>query len=189
MDLKRKLEKEGAFEFGSLSNNVILVGHSMGDFVARATVVYPNLIKSSVKIVLTLSTPHQYVLFFSFSCCPLLVLLFSLSFIDLQSSRRSSSKAVGDLPPSRRSSLSASPFSLSDQIMDKNLTTIVDCETSLKMKKPKFRAQQESYNLIQGDTSSEVYEEGPSTRRTSDDDLYMAVIRDIIAQDIITLRR
>nr|KAJ0213570.1 hypothetical protein LSAT_V11C400227530 [Lactuca sativa] len=51
------------------------------------------------------------------------------------------------------------------------------------------RAQQESYNLIRGDTSSEFYEEGPSTRRTSDNDLYMAAIRDIIAQDINTLRR
>nr|KAJ0191806.1 hypothetical protein LSAT_V11C800398660 [Lactuca sativa] len=51
------------------------------------------------------------------------------------------------------------------------------------------KAQQESYNPIRGDTSSEVYKEGPSTRRTSDDDLYMATIRDIIAQDINTLRR
>ncbi|CAI9275351.1 unnamed protein product [Lactuca saligna] len=34
--------------------------------------------------------------------------------------------------------LCKSPFSLSDQIMDKNLTTVVDCETTLKMKKPKF---------------------------------------------------
>ncbi|CAI9277715.1 unnamed protein product [Lactuca saligna] len=51
------------------------------------------------------------------------------------------------------------------------------------------RAQQESYNPIRSDTSSEVYEEGPSTRRTSGDDLYMAAIRDIIAQDINILRR
>ena len=51
------------------------------------------------------------------------------------------------------------------------------------------RAQQESYNLVRGDTGSDVYEEGPSTRHTSDDDLYMAAIWDIIAQDIITLRR
>ncbi|CAI9269664.1 unnamed protein product [Lactuca saligna] len=51
------------------------------------------------------------------------------------------------------------------------------------------RAQQESYNPVRGDTDSDVYEEGPSTRRTSDGDLYMAAIRDIIAQDIITLRR
>ncbi|CAH1427610.1 unnamed protein product [Lactuca virosa] len=49
------------------------------------------------------------------------------------------------------------------------------------------RAQQESYNHIRGGTSSEVYEECPSTRRMSDDDSYMAAIRDIIAQDIITL--
>ena len=51
------------------------------------------------------------------------------------------------------------------------------------------RAQQESYNPVRGDTGSDVYEEGPSTRRTSNDDLYMAARRDIIAQDIITLRR
>nr|KAJ0207449.1 hypothetical protein LSAT_V11C500265540 [Lactuca sativa] len=50
------------------------------------------------------------------------------------------------------------------------------------------KAQQESYNPIRGDTSSEVYEEGPNTRRTSDADLYMTAVRDIIAQDIITLR-
>ncbi|CAI9285498.1 unnamed protein product [Lactuca saligna] len=35
------------------------------------------------------------------------------------------------------------------------------------------RAQQESYNLIRSDTSSEVYEEGPSTRHTRGDDLYI----------------
>nr|KAJ0197218.1 hypothetical protein LSAT_V11C700380120 [Lactuca sativa] len=51
------------------------------------------------------------------------------------------------------------------------------------------RAHQESYNPVRGDTGSVVYEEGTSTRRTSDDDLYMAAIRDIIAQDIITLRK
>ena len=51
------------------------------------------------------------------------------------------------------------------------------------------RAQQESYNPVRGDTGSDVYKEGPSTCRTSDDDLYMAAIRDIIAQDIITLQR
>nr|KAJ0222837.1 hypothetical protein LSAT_V11C200058550 [Lactuca sativa] len=51
------------------------------------------------------------------------------------------------------------------------------------------RAQEESYNPTRDDSNSEVYEEGPSTRRTSDDDLYMAATRDIIAKDIITLRR
>ncbi|KAI3744360.1 hypothetical protein L1987_57439 [Smallanthus sonchifolius] len=50
------------------------------------------------------------------------------------------------------------------------------------------RAQQESYNPTQGGTSNEVHEEGPSTRRTNNDDLYMAAIRDIIAQDIMELR-
>ncbi|KAL4589214.1 hypothetical protein LXL04_002119 [Taraxacum kok-saghyz] len=52
-------EKEGATESGSLPNNVILVGHSMGGFVARAAVVNPNLRKSAVETVVTLSTPHQ----------------------------------------------------------------------------------------------------------------------------------
>ncbi|CAH1425377.1 unnamed protein product [Lactuca virosa] len=37
-----------------------------------------------------------------------------------------------------------------------------------------FNRAQESYNPVRGGTSSEVYEEGPSTRRTSDDDSYMA---------------
>lgn len=51
--------KEGAVESGSLPNSVILVGHSMGGFVARAAVVHPNLRKSAIETVLTLSTPHQ----------------------------------------------------------------------------------------------------------------------------------
>nr|KAJ0197013.1 hypothetical protein LSAT_V11C700376320 [Lactuca sativa] len=50
-----------------------------------------------------------------------------------------------------------------------------------------IRKVEKSYNLIQGGTSSEAYEEGPSTRHTSDDDSYMTTIRDIIAQYIITL--
>nr|GEW49285.1 putative GPI inositol-deacylase PGAP1-like, alpha/beta hydrolase fold protein [Tanacetum cinerariifolium] len=52
-------EKEGAAESGSLPNTVILVGHSMGGFVARAAVVHPDLRKSAVETVITLSTPHQ----------------------------------------------------------------------------------------------------------------------------------
>nr|XP_043613112.1 uncharacterized protein LOC122585082 [Erigeron canadensis] len=52
-------EKEGAVESGSLPNTVMLVGHSMGGFVARAAVVHPALRKSAVETVLTLSTPHQ----------------------------------------------------------------------------------------------------------------------------------
>lgn len=51
--------KDGAVESTNLPNNVILVGHSMGGFVARAAVVHPNLRKSAVETVLTLSTPHQ----------------------------------------------------------------------------------------------------------------------------------
>ncbi|XP_071697874.1 uncharacterized protein [Rutidosis leptorrhynchoides] len=52
--------KEGADESSNLPNSVILVGHSMGGFVARAAVVHPNLRKSAVETVVTLSTPHQY---------------------------------------------------------------------------------------------------------------------------------
>lgn len=42
-----------------LPTSVILVGHSMGGFVARAAVVHPLLRKGSVETVLTLSSPHQ----------------------------------------------------------------------------------------------------------------------------------
>ncbi|KAI3773729.1 hypothetical protein L1987_48259 [Smallanthus sonchifolius] len=51
------------------------------------------------------------------------------------------------------------------------------------------RAQQESYNPTEGDTSNEVQEEVPATRRTNNEDMHMAAIRDIIAQDIMELRR
>ncbi|KAL9157438.1 hypothetical protein ABFS82_08G005700 [Erythranthe guttata] len=52
--------KEGASVSGSLPKSVILVGHSMGGFVARAAVVHPHLRKFAVETILTLSTPHQY---------------------------------------------------------------------------------------------------------------------------------
>ena len=55
--------REGAAVSGSLPKSVILVGHSMGGFVARAAVIHPRLRKSAVETVLTLSTPHQYVYF------------------------------------------------------------------------------------------------------------------------------
>ncbi|CAK8541188.1 unnamed protein product [Lathyrus sativus] len=51
--------KEGAANSGSLPKSVILVGHSMGGFVARAAVIHPHLRKSVVQTVLTLSAPHQ----------------------------------------------------------------------------------------------------------------------------------
>ncbi|GFP84961.1 GPI inositol-deacylase [Phtheirospermum japonicum] len=51
--------KEGSSVSGSLPKSVILVGHSMGGFIARAAVVHPHLRKSAVETVLTLSTPHQ----------------------------------------------------------------------------------------------------------------------------------
>ncbi|XP_042061957.1 uncharacterized protein LOC121805967 isoform X1 [Salvia splendens] len=44
---------------GGLPKSVILVGHSMGGFVARAAVVHPHLRKFAVETILTLSTPHQ----------------------------------------------------------------------------------------------------------------------------------
>ncbi|KAI3973865.1 hypothetical protein MKX01_030441 [Papaver californicum] len=51
--------KEGAETTGSLPRSVILVGHSMGGFVARAATVHPHLRKGTVQTVLTLSSPHQ----------------------------------------------------------------------------------------------------------------------------------
>ncbi|XP_061336621.1 GPI inositol-deacylase isoform X1 [Gastrolobium bilobum] len=51
--------REGVAVSGSLPKSVILVGHSMGGFVARAAVIHPRLRKSAVETVLTLSTPHQ----------------------------------------------------------------------------------------------------------------------------------
>lgn len=52
-------EREGTLASGILPKSVILVGHSMGGFVARAAVVHPQLRKSAVETVLTLSSPHQ----------------------------------------------------------------------------------------------------------------------------------
>ncbi|KAM7463693.1 hypothetical protein LguiA_031814 [Lonicera macranthoides] len=51
--------REGAAGSGNLPKSVILVGHSMGGFVARAAIVHPHLRKSTVETVLTLSAPHQ----------------------------------------------------------------------------------------------------------------------------------
>ncbi|KAJ9153524.1 hypothetical protein P3X46_026952 [Hevea brasiliensis] len=52
-------EREGAVISGSLPKSVILVGHSMGGFVARAAIIHPHLRKLAVETILTLSTPHQ----------------------------------------------------------------------------------------------------------------------------------
>ncbi|KAF4385810.1 hypothetical protein F8388_010366, partial [Cannabis sativa] len=52
-------KKEGAAVSGSLPKSVILVGHSMGGFVARAAIIHPRLRRSAVLTVLTLSSPHQ----------------------------------------------------------------------------------------------------------------------------------
>lgn len=51
--------KEGAAVSGSLPKSVVLVGHSMGGFVARAAIIHPDLRKSAVETILTLSSPHQ----------------------------------------------------------------------------------------------------------------------------------
>ena len=60
-------KREGALVSRSFPKSVILVGHSMGGFVARTTLVHPQLRKSVVETVLTLSSPHQWV----FCCTPL----------------------------------------------------------------------------------------------------------------------
>ncbi|ESQ32740.1 hypothetical protein EUTSA_v10003555mg [Eutrema salsugineum] len=52
-------EREGAAASSNLPRNVILVGHSMGGFVARAAAVHPRLRKLAVQTILTLSSPHQ----------------------------------------------------------------------------------------------------------------------------------
>jgi len=51
--------KEGAALSGNLPRSVILVGHSMGGFVARAAVVHQHLRRSAVETIVTLATPHQ----------------------------------------------------------------------------------------------------------------------------------
>ncbi|EPS65818.1 hypothetical protein M569_08958, partial [Genlisea aurea] len=50
--------RAGASVAVSQPKSVILVGHSMGGFVARAAVVHPNLRKFAVETIVTLSTPH-----------------------------------------------------------------------------------------------------------------------------------
>lgn len=52
-------ERDGAAASGSLPKSVILVGHSMGGFVARAAIIHHRLRRSAVETVLTLSSPHQ----------------------------------------------------------------------------------------------------------------------------------
>ncbi|KAD4180047.1 hypothetical protein E3N88_28638 [Mikania micrantha] len=46
-------------------------------------------------------------------------------------------------------------------------------------------AEEESYNPTEIGSSNEVHDEGPTTHRTNINDLYMAAVRDIIAQEII----
>ncbi|KAG6557641.1 hypothetical protein Mapa_000922 [Marchantia paleacea] len=52
----RSLQTKDTGEF--LPKSVILVGHSMGGFVARAAVVHPQLRKGAVETIVTLSSPH-----------------------------------------------------------------------------------------------------------------------------------
>nr|CAD1839345.1 unnamed protein product [Ananas comosus var. bracteatus] len=51
--------KDGVETSVSLPTSVILVGHSMGGFVARAAIAHPHLRKSAVETIITLSSPHQ----------------------------------------------------------------------------------------------------------------------------------
>lgn len=51
--------KDGVEVSENLPTSVILVGHSMGGFVARAALVHPHLQNSAVETIVTLSSPHQ----------------------------------------------------------------------------------------------------------------------------------
>ncbi|KAK9716519.1 hypothetical protein RND81_06G239000 [Saponaria officinalis] len=51
--------KDGAAVSGKLPKSVIIVGHSMGGFVARAAILQPNLRQSAIETIVTLSSPHQ----------------------------------------------------------------------------------------------------------------------------------
>uniref|UniRef100_A0A0D6QW97 GPI inositol-deacylase n=1 Tax=Araucaria cunninghamii TaxID=56994 RepID=A0A0D6QW97_ARACU len=55
-DARLKESKENS---GTLPKSVILVGHSMGGFVARAAVVHPHLRNGVVETIITLSSPHR----------------------------------------------------------------------------------------------------------------------------------
>ncbi|KAE8718479.1 hypothetical protein F3Y22_tig00110013pilonHSYRG00322 [Hibiscus syriacus] len=55
-------ESDGAATAGRLPKNVILVGHSMGGFVARAATIHHHLRKSAVKTIVTLSSPTSHLL-------------------------------------------------------------------------------------------------------------------------------
>ena len=50
-------------------------------------------------------------------------------------------------------------------------------------------AEQESYNPRRGGNSSEEHDERIRTQRTNNDDMYMAAVRDMIAQDIMESSR
>ncbi|KAL3677735.1 hypothetical protein R1sor_020691 [Riccia sorocarpa] len=52
----RSLQTKEVGDF--LPTSVILVGHSMGGFVARAALVHPQLRKGAVETIITLSSPH-----------------------------------------------------------------------------------------------------------------------------------
>lgn len=51
--------KDNRENISPLPRSVILVGHSMGGFVARAASIHPHLRKGVVETILTLSSPHQ----------------------------------------------------------------------------------------------------------------------------------
>ncbi|XP_047310152.1 uncharacterized protein LOC124913780 [Impatiens glandulifera] len=58
-DSRETQVKQGGSFSRSLPKSVILVGHSMGGFVARAATIHPHLRKSAVETIVTLSSPHQ----------------------------------------------------------------------------------------------------------------------------------
>lgn len=58
------LRAEGNYS-GVPPTSVVLVGHSMGGFVARALFVHPAFQPGTVDTIITLNTPHRY------TCLPL----------------------------------------------------------------------------------------------------------------------
>ncbi|CAH1445109.1 unnamed protein product [Lactuca virosa] len=111
----------------------------------------------------------------SFSFSPLT--LFSLASPDLQHqpTTPATCSSTGDTDD-----LQHRPFSISDQIIDENHTTIVDCETSLKMKKPKFGWDNRSF-MEEKIKENKDYAKFRNTDLSIFDEKYATLFRDSVA--------